>query len=129
MNTLGNTAIEGNIRLIGNRVLLAPKERPAKIGRIFLPADNELNTFKQEWLVLAVGPGAYKVNKKTKVRTFVPLTDVVPGDMVLCRLDMPRMSQSLDDGTGRVIVDASQLQASWREEPQTPAAAFGGDEP
>ena len=110
MTTLGYTPVEGIVRPLGNRVLLSPKPRPDKIGAVFLPADSQLNTFKQEWLVLAVGP---------------KVTDIAPGDHVLCRLDI--QGHSLDDGTGRVLVDAKHCLCSWRESPPTPASAFGGD--
>jgi len=127
MLTLGRTAIEGNIKPAGSRVLLAPKPRPDKVGLIHLPGDNQLNTFKQEWQVLAVGPGSWRQNKKTRQRVFVPLTDLAPGDFVLFKME--HHGHDLGDGTGRVLADAADCELSWREEPKTAAAAFGGDMP
>jgi co-chaperonin GroES (HSP10) len=113
MTTLGRNPIEGSIKPLGSKVLLQPKGRAERTsGGILLPADAQLNTSKQEWLVLAVGP---------------KVTDIVPGEYVLFRMEFG--GHSLDDGTGRVLADFKDCSLAWRESPQTPASAFGGDQP
>lgn len=117
MIIIGRERIEGSVKPTGNRVLLAPK--PAKNvspGGIHIPDEQPSWVRGQlEWIVLAVGPGEWRVNKKTKIRTFVPLRDIAAGDLVVC--DISIKGFPLDDGSGRYLVDSDQCLMSWKEKP------------
>jgi co-chaperonin GroES (HSP10) len=125
---IGRTKIEGKIRLIGNAVLIEPLPRPTvSSGGIIIPHEQPgwQPADASEWRVLAVGPGDFKRDKKGRRKgVFIPLTDVSPGDCVLCYTGQKCFP--LDDGTGRVIVQVDQLLLSWVPE-RTPASSFGGD--
>jgi co-chaperonin GroES (HSP10) len=112
---VGKNPVQGAVTPTGNRVLLSPKHAPEKSkGGIILPGEQPAWERQQyEWVVLAVGPGEWRTNKKTKERVFVPLTDVVPGDFVLCKVS--ERGYSLDDGSGRWIVDFKNCDLSWKE--------------
>jgi co-chaperonin GroES (HSP10) len=113
MNTiLGWKKLEGAIKPQGDRVLLEPipPEHKSPGGIILDNAQRDLLS-TMEWTVLAVGPGRWVTNKKTKARSFVALTELRPGDKVLCQPQ--ETCRYLDDGTGRVIVDMKDCLARY----------------
>jgi len=127
--TIGNTKVEGRLTPSGNGVLLSPLAK-AKVSTagIHIPDERIGWQFADaiEWKVLSVGPGARKLDKKGRPKgPVIPITDVGPGDCVICNVSNGCFQ--LDDGTGRVIVQADQLLMSWKPE-VNPAHAFGGDQ-
>jgi len=108
---LGRNRIEGNIRPTGNRVLLSPLKPLEKVGSIHIP-EAVLQAYEpKQFLVVAVGPGVWRTNKKTKTRTFVPLEGVKPGDIV--EADISIEAFHLNDGSARVIVDSKFIFGVW----------------
>jgi co-chaperonin GroES (HSP10) len=124
MIILGKQPISGTLTPTGNGVLLAPiLTETVSPGGIHLVESERWNNDVVQWRVVAVGPGAPKLDKKGLPKgPVIPITDVSVGDYVLCRLE--HKGYALDDGTGRVIVEVDQIEMVYQP---TPATAFGGD--
>jgi co-chaperonin GroES (HSP10) len=103
------------LRLIGNSVLLQPLDAEVQVSASGLTLVNHYKKPTLKFRVLAVGPGAFRYRKGKRKAFIVPEVEV--GDFVICRaiLDSSIVKHSLDDGTGRVIVEAESIQMKWRE--------------
>ena len=103
------------MRLLGNTVLLQSVDdrvQPLSSGLV------QVNYYKKPTLtyrVLAVGPGAFRWRRGKRKAFVAPEVEV--GDLVLCNAerDSSVVKESLDDGTGRVIVHAEGILLKWRE--------------
>lgn len=98
------------MKLKGNLILCAPLRPPEKTaGGIVRPLDPKYFDDEKQWRVLEVGPGKTVVNKRTKVKTLVPM-EVAPGDRVLVDQTLGNKF-AFDDG--RRIFDADQVLLKW----------------
>ena len=93
------------LRLIGNSVLLGPIPQQQKSPGGIHYAPNYADDRKR-WRVLAVGPG-----RRTK-RGVLLAPECAPGDNALVEIDLVN-SRPIDDGTGRIVVDASSILMVW----------------
>jgi len=95
------------LRLLGNRIAIAPLPKPARSAggihllegdhRPWVKTDDEM-----QYQVIAIGPGRY--HKGVRL-----CPEVRPGDRVLM-VHPINILHDLDDGTHRLIVDADQVQ-------------------
>ena len=107
-------------QLLRDLVLLMPLRRtePTSPGGIILTHATKVNLRRSsmEWRVMDVGPGRYVTNKKTKVRTLVPV-EVEIGDCVLC--EMAHGGVELHDVNrkpcGWFVVPEKEIIAKWKE--------------
>lgn len=103
------------LKLLGNSVLLEPIDAGEQLSSASnLVLVNHHKRANLKFKVVAVGPGAFV--KRRKKRVWLQ-PEVEPGDRVLCNaeLDPAIVKHSLDDGTGRVLVDAAGILMKWRE--------------
>ena len=103
------------MRLLGNVVLLEPFDVEAQVSASGLHLVNHYKKANLKYRVLAVGPGAFRW-RKGKRKAFVS-PEVEVGDLVLCNAerDSSVVKESMDDGTGRVIVHSESILLKWRE--------------
>ncbi len=111
------------LKLIGNRVAIAPLKPTQQVTpggihllpnqhRTWVSTDNEM-----QYLVLAAGPGAWvkvpSISKRGKFVTKFLKPEVAPGDRVLVDLRYGGLIHDFEDGTHRLIVDASKIVMKW----------------
>lgn len=98
------------MRMTGNNILIAPLPKKARSkGGIHLLAS--YNDDAKQFVVLEVGPGR-TVRKKGKEPVLIS-PEVDPGDHVLANL-YGGNKMAFEDGSGRLVVDASEVLAKWR---------------
>lgn len=96
------------MKLLGNTVLLEPLNPLLSRGGLHLIERYQDN---KQFRVVAVGPGR-RVRKKGKAdRLETP--EVQPGDHVLLNQYYGNKF-AFDDGTGRILVEAADIEAKWR---------------
>lgn len=95
------------MRILGNRALVSPlPAREKSAGGIVLP-QAQVGDVMHYWRVEAVGPG-----KRDKQGNLVP-PDFKVGDLVITPLHFSHTT--LEDGTGRKIVDCDQFEGKFVE--------------
>lgn len=100
------------IKLLGNTVLLGPiPQKRVTPGGIMLA--HQYQDDRKRYRVLAVGPG-----RKTRKGVLVA-PECKPGDCALVEIDLTD-SRPLEDGTGRIVVDASAIIMIWNNDSNTP---------
>ena len=104
-----------------NECILQPVDEQGQFSAGGLLLVNKWKRPTLKFRVLAVGAAGfvYRINGKGKRKRVYRLPEVEVGDMVLCRaiVDSGVAKAHLDDGTGRIVVDADRLLAKWRENP------------
>ena len=94
------------MRMTGNNVLLSPVFAPTQTSSGIIIAE-QYRVQNKTYKVLAVGPGK-TIRKKGKPDRHVPI-EVKVGDTVISGLYQG--SGLIDDGHGRLVVDADQILA------------------
>lgn len=110
------------MKLLGNTILIEPlPDANEQISEGGIICVNHYLKTNLKFRVLAIGPGAQRQRKRPsgKLKT-VPAFDkpeVEVGDCILCRaeLDDAVTKYAFDDGTGRLIINADQIIASWKQ--------------
>lgn len=93
------------LKLLGNSVLLGPipQEQQSPGGVHYAP---NFQDDRKRYRVVAVGPG-----RRTKRGVLVP-PECAPGDNCIVEMDLAG-SRPIEDGTGRVVVDAGSILITW----------------
>lgn len=106
----------GILKLLGNDVLVSPLPDEQLVAGGLLSAPNKYKRPVIRWRVIAVGPGKLEYRKKSKLWKMVA-PEVKPRDIILSRFMVDpsisgrRAPHHLEDGTGRVIIDARDIIA------------------
>jgi len=107
------------LKLTGNKVAIGPLKPTQEVTpggihllpnqhRTWVATDNDM-----QYRVLAVGPGRWvKAHKKGRPRHFEK-PEVVQGDRVLVDLRYGGLLHDFEDGSHRLIVDASKILIKW----------------
>lgn len=107
------------LKLIGNRVAIAPlkptnEKTPGGIfllpnqHRSFVSTDDDMM-----YRVLATGSGHWVKARKKGSPPHFEKPEVVPGDRVLVDLRYGGLLHDFEDGSHRLIVDASKILLKW----------------